>query len=61
ALARVLRHGKEIHRGKVTSLKRYKDDVDEIRAGYECGIGIADFAEPAVGDVIEVLEKVRVR
>lgn len=61
ALARVLRHGKEIHRGKITSLKRYKDDVDEIRAGYECGIGIADFAEPAVGDVIEVLEKVRVR
>jgi translation initiation factor IF-2 len=61
ALVRVLRFGKEIHRGKITSLKRYKDDVEEIRAGYECGIGIADFNEPAVGDVIEVLEKVRIR
>ncbi len=61
ALVRVLRFGKEIHRGKITSLKRYKDDVDEIRAGYECGIGIADFDEPAVGDVIEALEKVRIR
>jgi translation initiation factor IF-2 len=61
APARVLRQGKEIHRGKITSLKRYQDDVPEIRAGYECGLSIADFDTPAEGDLVEALERVRVR
>lgn len=61
SLARVLRHGKEVHRGKITSLKRYQDDAPEIRAGYECGLSIADFDTPAEGDVVEAIERVRVR
>ncbi len=61
APARVLRQGKEIHRGKITSLKRYQDDVTEMRAGYECGIGIDHFDTPAEGDIIESLERVRIR
>jgi len=61
ATARVLRNGKEVHRGRIVTLKRYQDDVNEIRMGYECGMSLADFDNPAEGDVIEVLERVRVR
>ncbi len=61
SLARVVRHGKEIHRGKITSLKRYQDDAPEIRAGYECGLSINDFDTPAEGDTVEAIERVRVR
>jgi translation initiation factor IF-2 len=61
ATARVLRNGKEVHRGRIVTLKRYQDDVNEIRMGYECGMSLADFDNPAEGDVIEVLDRVRVR
>jgi translation initiation factor IF-2 len=49
-----VRRGEEIvHESTVGSLKRFKDDVREVTAGYECGLGIKDFSEFQVGDVLE--------
>ncbi|MCX5889956.1 MAG: translation initiation factor IF-2, partial [Deltaproteobacteria bacterium] len=62
ALARVLRGSKTVSEGgKVNSLKRFKEDVKEVLAGYECGIGIDRFNDFKVGDIIEayVQEKVK--
>ncbi len=50
---RVVRDGVIIHDGSVSSMRHYRDDVDEVRAGTECGIGIADFQDVHVGDHIE--------
>jgi translation initiation factor IF-2 len=50
---RVLRDGVVIYDGKIASLKRYKDDVKEAAAGYECGINIEKFNDIKVGDVLE--------
>ena len=50
---RVVRDGVIIHDGSVSSMRHYRDDVDEVRAGTECGIGIADFQDVHVGDRIE--------
>ncbi|MFZ5447978.1 MAG: translation initiation factor IF-2 [Thermodesulfobacteriota bacterium] len=62
ALARVLRQGKVMSEGgKVTSLKRFKEDVKEVLAGYECGIGIDRFNEFEVGDIIEVYTQEKVK
>ncbi len=54
AQVRVVRDGIVIHDGKIASLKRFKDDVKEVAAGYECGIGIENFNDLLEGDVIEV-------
>ncbi len=51
--ARVLRDSVVIYEGKVSSLRRFKDDVKEVQAGYECGIGIEKFGDLKAGDVIE--------
>jgi translation initiation factor IF-2 len=51
--ARVIRDGVVIYDGQLSSLKRFKDDVKEVREGFECGIGIANFNDVKVGDVIE--------
>jgi translation initiation factor IF-2 len=53
AQVRVLREGAEVWRGKIGSLKRFKDDVSEVRQGVECGIDLAGFKDIRVGDVIE--------
>jgi translation initiation factor IF-2 len=50
---RVLRGGKVIHEGDVSSLRHEKEDVREVRQGFECGVGVKDFHELAVGDVLE--------
>jgi translation initiation factor IF-2 len=50
---RLIRDGIVIYEGDLASLKRFKDDVKEVRAGLECGIGIANFNDVKVGDVIE--------
>lgn len=50
---RVLRDNRLIHQGKVNSLRRFKDSVNEVQANYECGIGIESFADLQVGDVLE--------
>ena len=45
-----------IFEGKVGSLRRFKDDVKEVQQGFECGIGIENFSDVKIGDVIEVFE-----
>lgn len=57
-----LRRGREIvHEGKIATLKRFKDDANEVRAGLECGIKLDDFNGYQAGDVIEVYEIQKVR
>ena len=57
-----LRRGREIvHEGKVGTLKRFKDDANEVRAGLECGIKLDDFNGYQVGDVIECYDTQKVR
>jgi len=51
--ARLIRDGILVYDGEIGSLKRFKDDVKEVREGFECGIGIANFNDVKVGDVIE--------
>jgi translation initiation factor IF-2 len=58
--ARVLRQGEEIFDGQLESLKRFQEDVSEVRAGFECGIGIAGFEDFQEGDVLEFYREERV-
>jgi len=60
ALVRLLRDHVVVHQGKISSLKRFKDDAREVAAGYECGIGIEGYQDVKTGDVIEayVIEEV---
>jgi translation initiation factor IF-2 len=60
AQARLLRDGAVIYEGKIGSLRRFKDDASEVKAGLECGIGFDKFNDLKVGDVIEVFAKERV-
>ena len=53
---RVLRDNVVLHTGELESLKRYKDDVKEVRSGFECGLSLANFNEIEEGDHIEVFE-----
>jgi translation initiation factor IF-2 len=53
ANVRVLREGAEVWKGKIASLKRFKDDVSEVRQGVECGIDLAGFKDIQVADIIE--------
>ncbi|MHB9029344.1 MAG: translation initiation factor IF-2 [Candidatus Latescibacterota bacterium] len=55
---RVVRNNVELHSGKLSSLKRFKDDVSEVNQGYECGIRIDNFDDIKVGDTIEAIEVV---
>ena len=56
ANVRVFRGGIEVHAGKINSLKRFKDDAREVETGFECGIGIENYLDVQVGDIIEVVE-----
>ena len=53
---RLLRDDVVVYNGKTASLRRFKDDVKEVQTGYECGIGIENFNDIKVGDVIECYE-----
>jgi len=53
AQIRVVRDGGVIYTSKLSSLKRFKDDASEVRTGFECGVGIANFNDVKVGDVLE--------
>ena len=53
ARVRVVRDGVEVFDGTIGSLRRFKDDVKEVREGFECGIGVENFNDIKVGDVIE--------
>lgn len=57
---RVLRDNVIVHEGKISSLKRFKDDVREVSQGYECGIGVERFNDIKDGDVIEAFIMVKV-
>ncbi len=56
AMAHVIRDGIELHTGKISSLRRFKDDAREVDSGYECGVGIEKFTDLKQGDIIEVFE-----
>lgn len=58
AKVRILRSGAAVWEGAISSLKRFKDDVREVSAGYECGIGFADYHDFRKGDIIEAFEVV---
>jgi translation initiation factor IF-2 len=61
AQVRLLRDNVVIHTGKVSSLKRFKDDASEVKAGLECGIGIANYNDVKPADVIEFFTTERVK
>ena len=58
--ARLLRDNVVVHEGKISSLRRFKDDVSEVKTGFECGIGLANYNDIKMGDVIEVFSMERV-
>lgn len=58
---RIIRDGVVVYTGKLGSLKRFKDDVKEVRQGFECGLNIANFNDIKVGDVVEAYEMVEVK
>jgi translation initiation factor IF-2 len=58
SLVRLLRDQRVVHEGKLASLKRFKDDVHEVTAGYECGLALEGFQDVKKGDVIEAYERV---
>jgi translation initiation factor IF-2 len=58
--ARLLRDNVVVYEGKIGSLRRFKDDVSEVKSGFECGIGFERFNDLKVGDIIEVFTMERV-
>jgi translation initiation factor IF-2 len=52
----VVRDGAIIYTSKLSSLKRFKDDASEVRTGFECGAGIANFNDVKVGDILECFQ-----
>lgn len=58
---RVLRDNVVIYEGQLESLRRYKEDIAEVKAGMECGIGVKNYNDVKVGDQIEVFERVEVK
>jgi translation initiation factor IF-2 len=60
AAVRLVRGGVVVHTGELDSLKRFKDDVREVKAGFECGLSLKGFNDVQVGDQIEVFEVVEV-
>jgi translation initiation factor IF-2 len=59
--ARLLRDNVVVHEGKIGSLRRFKDDVSEVKSGFECGIGLERYNDIKVGDLIEVFTMERVK
>ncbi len=60
ATVRLIRDSRVVHQGKIASLRRFKEDVREVQSGYECGIGLLNFSDIKVGDIIEAYELVPV-
>ena len=58
--ARLLRDGAVVHEGKISSLRRFKDDVSEVKTGFECGIAFEKYNDLKIGDVIEVFTVERI-
>ncbi len=53
---RIVRDGKVVHKGRVGSLRRFKEDVREVQNGFECGVGLVNFNDIKVGDILEVFD-----
>jgi len=60
AMVNVIRDSIKIHTGKITSLKRFKDDAKEVSEGFECGIGIDNFQNIQTGDILEIVDIIEV-
>ncbi|MCK4597267.1 translation initiation factor IF-2, partial [bacterium] len=60
AKVRVMRNGELIHDGKISSLKRFKNDVSDVQSGFECGIGVEDFNELQMKDILEVYKLIEI-
>jgi translation initiation factor IF-2 len=60
ATVRLLRDNVVVYKGRISSLRRFKDDVQEVRSGLECGVALENFADVKVGDVIEAFVTERV-
>ncbi|MCG5388817.1 translation initiation factor IF-2, partial [Providencia rettgeri] len=58
---RVLRDNVVIYEGELESLRRFKDDVNEVRNGMECGIGVKNYNDVRVGDMIEVFQVIEIK
>ena len=58
---RVLRENVVVYEGVLESLRRFKDDVSEVKMGMECGIGVKNYNDIRDGDQIEVFERIEVR
>jgi translation initiation factor IF-2 len=54
--ARLLRGGEKVHEGEISGLRRFKDSVNEVKAGYECGLSLAGFEDYQEGDLLEIYE-----
>ncbi len=61
ATARIVRDGAVVHEGKITSLRRFKDDAKEVLTGFECGIGFESFNDIKEGDIIEAYGKEQIK
>jgi translation initiation factor IF-2 len=57
----LVRDGIVVYTGELASLKRFKDDVKEVSAGYECGMSVKNYNDVRVGDIIEGFEEVSVK
>ena len=55
---RLLRDNIVIHTGALSSLKRFKDEVNEVKSGYECGVILENYSDIKTGDIIETFEEV---
>ena len=60
AQVRLKRGGADLFTGKISSLKRFQEDVNEVKTGFECGIALDSFEDIREGDIIEAFQKVRV-
>jgi len=60
SLARLVRDGTVVYEGKVSSLRRFKDDAKNVKEGFECGIALEDYKDIKVGDVIEIYEMIEI-
>ena len=59
ALTRVLRDGQVVHSGSISSLRHFKEEVNEMAAGFECGVGLGGYTDFQEGDVLEVYRRER--
>ena len=61
AKVRLVRDGRVVHEGRIGSLRRFKEDVSQVREGFECGLGIAGYNDVKIGDIIEAFREQEVR